>query len=116
MTGDMNIPPLPQAPATTRMPAVTGELLKLLTPVEGLIGAGQTAKAEVLSLKQAEQAFQLLLKVTLESGRQTTVPATSTPPLPQGTSLAVTQPSASNLALPVQIGRASRTERVGQVV
>src|SRR3546814_5635733 len=91
-------------------------LLKLLTPVEGLIGAGQTAKAEVLSLKQAEQAFQLLLKVTLESGRQTTVQATSTQPLPQGTSLAVTQPSASNLAITVQIGRASRTERVGQVV
>ncbi|WP_417694215.1 flagellar hook-length control protein FliK [Pseudomonas sp.] len=107
MTGDMNIPPLPQASATTRMPAVTGELLKLLTPVEGLIGAGQTAKAEVLSLKQAEQTFQLLLKVTLESGRQTTVQATSTQPLPQGTSLAVTQPSASNLAITVQQAIAS---------
>lgn len=107
MTGDMNILPLPQATATTRMPAVSGELLKLLTPVEGLIGSGQTAQAEVLSLKQADQTFQLLLKVTLESGRQTTVQATSTQPLPQGTSLAVTQPSASNLAITVQQAVAS---------
>ncbi|WP_434580301.1 flagellar hook-length control protein FliK [Pseudomonas sp. Z5-35] len=107
MTGDMNIPPLPQPTATTRMPAVTGELLKLLAPAEGLIGPGQTAKAEVLSLKQADQAFQLLLKVTLESGRQATVQATSTQPLPQGTSLAVTQPSASNLAITVQQALAS---------
>src|SRR5690349_16471363 len=107
MTGDMNIPPLPQVTATTRMPAVTGELLKLLAPAEGLIGPGQTAQAEVLSLKQADQTFQLLLKVTLESGRQATVQATSTQPLPQGTSLAVTQPSASNLAITVQQALAS---------
>ena len=103
MTGEMNILPLPPtAPATPRAQAVNGELLKLLTPMEGLIAVGQTAKAEVLSLKQTDQVFQLLLKVTLDSGRQTTVQATSTQPLPQGTSLAITQPSASNLAITVQ--------------
>ncbi|MCG6574614.1 flagellar hook-length control protein FliK [Pseudomonas sp. AF32] len=107
MTGDMNILPLPQATATTRTPVVNGELLKLLTPVEGLIRAGQTAQAEVLSLKQADQTFQLLLKLTLDSGRQATVQATSTQPLPQGTSLAVTQPSANNLAIAVQQAVAS---------
>ncbi|SCX40324.1 hook-length control protein FliK [Pseudomonas sp. NFACC32-1] len=107
MTGDMNIQPLPQATATTRAPMVSGELLKLLTPAAGLIATGQTAQAEVLSLKQADQTFQLLLKVTLESGRQTTVQATSSQPLPQGTSLAVTQPSASNLAITVQQALAS---------
>lgn len=103
MTGEMNILPLPQpTPATSRPLVVSGDLLKLLTPMEGLITAGQSAKAEVLSLKQADQAFQLLLKVTLESGRQTTVQATSTQPLPQGTNLAITQPSAGNLAVTVQ--------------
>jgi hypothetical protein len=107
MTGDMNILPLPQPTATTRTPLVSGELLKLLAPAEGLIGTGQIAKAEVLSLKQSDQTFQLLLKVTLQSGRQTTVQATSTQPLPQGTSLAVTQPSASNLAITVQQAVAS---------
>jgi len=103
MTGEMNILPLPvTTPATSRPQVVSGDLLKLLTPMEGLITAGQSAKAEVLSLKQADQTFQLLLKVTLESGRQTTVQATSSQPLPQGTNLAITQPSASNLAITVQ--------------
>ncbi|KAA0969219.1 flagellar hook-length control protein FliK [Pseudomonas sp. ANT_H12B] len=108
MTGEMNILPLPQtASAPSRAQAVSGELLKLLTPMEGLITAGQTARGEVLSLKQADQTFQLLLKVTLDSGRQTTVQATSNQPLPQGTSLAITQPSAGNLAVTVQQAIAS---------
>ncbi|UIN52774.1 flagellar hook-length control protein FliK [Pseudomonas kribbensis] len=106
MTGEMNILPLPPATPATARPQV-GELLKLLTPVDGLIAAGQSAKAEVLSLKQADQTFQLLLKVTLDSGRQTTVQATSNLPLPQGTSLAITQPSAGNLAITVQQAIAS---------
>ncbi|MGV8886497.1 MAG: flagellar hook-length control protein FliK [Pseudomonas sp.] len=108
MTGEMNILPLPQTtPATSRPQVVSGDLLKLLTPMEGLITAGQTARGEVLSLKQADQTFQLLLKVTLDSGRQTTVQATSTQPLPQGTSLAITQPSPGNLAVTVQQAIAS---------
>ncbi|WP_447890146.1 flagellar hook-length control protein FliK [Pseudomonas hormoni] len=108
MTGEMNILPLPPTtPVTSRPQVVSGDLLKLLTPMEGLISAGQSAKAEVLSLKQADQTFQLLLKVTLESGRQTTVQATSSQPLPQGTNLAITQPSASNLAITVQQAIAS---------
>ena len=108
MTGEMNILPLPQTtPATSRPQVVSGDLLTLLKPMEGLITAGQSARAEVLSLKQADQTFQLLLKVTLDSGRQTTVQATSSQPLPQGTSLAITQPSAGNLAVTVQQAIAS---------
>jgi len=108
MTGEMNILPLPQAlPATSRPQVLSGELLKLLTPVEGLISVGQTAQAEVLSLKQADQTFQMLLKVTLDSGRQTTVQTTSNQPLALGTTLVVTQPSAGNLAVTVQQAIAS---------
>lgn len=108
MTGEMNILPLPQTlPAPSRPQVVSGELLKLLTPVEGLISVGQTAQAEVLSLKQADQTFQMLLKVTLDSGRQTTVQTTSNQPLTQGTTLFVTQPSAGNLAVTVQQAIAS---------
>ncbi|MDT9646864.1 flagellar hook-length control protein FliK, partial [Pseudomonas sp. JV245A] len=91
----------------SRPQAISGELLKLVPPLEGLIAAGQSAKAEVLSLKQTDQTFQLLLKVTLDNGRQTTLQATSNQPLPQGTSLAVTQPSAGNLAITVQQAIAS---------
>jgi len=106
MTGEMNILPLPPTVPASARPQM-GELLKLLTPVEGLISAGQSAKAEVLSLKQADQTFELLLKVTLDSGRQTTVQASSNLPLPQGTNLAITQPSAGNLAITVQQAIAS---------
>ncbi|MHC8315471.1 flagellar hook-length control protein FliK [Pseudomonas sp. LB3P31] len=107
MTGEMNILPISQnAPASSR-PQTSGELLKLLTPMEGLISAGQSANAEVLSLKQADQAFQLLLKITLENGRQTTLQALSSQPLPQGSSLAITQPSAGNLAITLQQALAS---------
>lgn len=56
----------------------------------------------MLSLKQTDQTFQLLLKLTTDNGRQTTVQATSNQPLPQGAQLTVTQPSAGNLAITVQ--------------
>ena len=108
MTGEMNILTLPQIlPATSRPQVLSGELLKLLTPMDGLISVGQTAQAEVLSLKQADQTFQMLLKVTLDSGRQTTVQTTSNQPLALGTTLVVTQPSAGNLAVTVQQAIAS---------
>lgn len=103
MTGEMNILPLPQATAATTRPLViSGDLLKLLTPIEGLISPGQTAQGEVLSLKQTDQTFELLLKLTFDDGRQTTLQTTSIQPLPQGTSLLLTQPSAGSLAITVQ--------------
>ena len=103
MKGDMNIPPvLPATPNNPRAGVVGGELLTLLRPLEGLISHGQSAKAEVLSLKQNDLAFQLLLKLTLANGREANVQANSRFPLPLGTQLAVTQPSASNLAISVQ--------------
>ena len=74
MTGEINLPTLPPAPAAGPGPApAAGELLKLLEPQIGLIDPGKTANAEVIALKQGGEAFQLLLKLTLEGGRQTLV-------------------------------------------
>ena len=115
MSAEINLPPLPPAAPATPRPQASGELLKLLTPVDGLIGAGQSAKAEVLSLKQDQQMFQLLLKITLAGGRQTTVSATSSLPLALGASLAITQPSAGSLAISPQsslIGNAAALSRI----
>ena len=84
-------------------------MLKLQTPIDGLIAPGQSAKAEVLSLRQEQQVFQLLLKITLAGGRETTVSATSNLPLALGASLAITQPSAGNLAITLQQALASNT-------
>ncbi|MPQ65878.1 MULTISPECIES: flagellar hook-length control protein FliK [unclassified Pseudomonas] len=103
MTGEINILPLPQLiPANSRPMQLASELLQLTPPLEGLIAPGQSAEAEVLSLKQTDQTFQMLLKVTTDSGRQTTVQVNSNLPLPQGTSVAVTQPTPGNLAITVQ--------------
>jgi len=103
MTGDINLPPLPPAPAAGPRPAPpVGELLKLLEPQAGLIEPGKTVNAEVLALKQGGDAFQLLLKLTLEGGRQTLVQASSSQPLPLGTNVEVSQTPAGNLAISLQ--------------
>lgn len=103
MTGEINLPTLPPAPAAGPGPApVAGELLKLLEPQIGLIDPGKTANAEVIALKQGGEAFQLLLKLTLEGGRQTLVQASSPQPLPLGSNVAVSQTPTGNLTLSLQ--------------
>lgn len=103
MSGDINLPTLPPAPATGPRPApAVGELLKLLEPQTGLIDAGKTVNAEVLALKQGGEAFQLLLKLTLEGGRQTLVQAASSQPLPLGSNVAVSQTASGDLAISLQ--------------
>jgi hypothetical protein len=107
MTGEINLPTLPPAPTAGPAPApapapATGELLKLLEPQIGLIDPGKTANAEVIALKQGGEAFQLLLKLTLDGGRQTLVQASSPQPLPLGSNVAVSQTPAGNLTLSLQ--------------
>lgn len=103
MTGEINLPTLPPAPTAGPAPApASGELLKLLEPQIGLIDPGKTANAEVIALKQGGEAFQLLLKLTLDGGRQTLVQASSAQPLPLGSNVAVSQTPAGNLTLSLQ--------------
>ncbi|AVE07939.1 flagellar hook-length control protein FliK [Pseudomonas palleroniana] len=103
MTGEINLPPLPPTPAPGPAPLpATGELLKLLEPQAGLIDPGKTANAEVLALKQGGDSFQLLLKLTLDGGRQTLVQASSAQPLPLGSNVAVSQTPTGNLTLSLQ--------------
>lgn len=97
--------PLPPTPPSSRPNAVAADqAVKLLQPLQGLLLSGETAKAEVIALKEVAQSFQLLLKLTLENGRQTTLEASSTRPIAQGTSLAVTALSETRLALAVLAG------------
>ena len=103
MTGEINLPTLPPTPAAGQSPApAPGALLKLLEPQTGLIDPGKTVNAEVLALKQGGEAFQLLLKLTLEGGRQTLVQASSAQPLPLGSNVAVSQTPAGNLTISLQ--------------
>jgi hypothetical protein len=97
---------LPPVSSSSR-PAVAAasELaVKLLQPLDGLMSSGESAKAEVVGLKEVAQNFQLLLRLTLESGRQATLAATSTRPLLEGTTLAVTALSDTRLAISLLAG------------
>lgn len=78
--------------------------LKLLQPLQGLLTEGQQAQAEVLSLRQQQQSFQVLLKLTLEGGRQTTLEASSNQPLPEGTRLTLTALGQQRVGVALQAG------------
>lgn len=98
--------PLPATVPLARpaQPAAADLAVKLLQPLEGLLAAGESAKAEVVTLKEAAQSFQLLLKLTLDSGRQATLEASSTRPLAQGTALTVTALTDNRLLLALGSG------------
>jgi hypothetical protein len=103
MTGDIpNLSPVAAASALLRAGVPPTEVLKLMEPREGLLTAGQVANAQVLSLKQLDQDFQLLLKLTLDNGRQTTLPVSSSLPLTPGTQVNVAQGSANTLTINMQ--------------
>lgn len=103
MTGDIpNLAPVAAASALLRAGAPAGEVLKLMEPRDGLLNSGQVANAEVVSLKQLGQDFQLLLKLTMDNGRQTTLPVSSTLPLTPGTNVNVAQDSANTLTIGMQ--------------
>ncbi|TDV67954.1 flagellar hook-length control protein FliK [Pseudomonas sp. LP_7_YM] len=102
MTGDIpNLSPVAAATALLRAGVSAGEVLKLMEPREGLLNSGQVANAEVVSLKQLGEDFQLLLKLTMDNGRQTTLPVSSSLPLTPGTSVNVAQGSADTLTISV---------------
>jgi hypothetical protein len=98
--------PLPATSPAARpaTPSAADLAVKLLQPLEGMLAAGETAKAEVLAAKEVAQSFQLLLKLTLNGGKQTTLEASSPRPLAQGSTLTVTALSETRLAVALQGG------------
>lgn len=103
MTGDIpNLSPVAAATALLRAGVPPGEVLKLMEPRDGLLNSGQVANAEVVSLKQLGQDFQLLLRLTMNNGQQTTLPVSSTLPLTPGTNVNVAQGSADTLTISMQ--------------
>lgn len=105
MKSDITIPPvLPANPASVRPGVAGAQEFKLLSPLNGLISPGQTAQAQVLSLKQGDASFQLLLNLTLEGGRQTNVQVSSLQPFALGTLLTVSPSSTGSLAINLQQG------------
>ncbi|MEG0860303.1 MAG: flagellar hook-length control protein FliK [Pseudomonas sp.] len=115
MTGEINNLGA-QIPANAQQrSAMTGELLRLLQPQQALLAPGETAKAEVLALRQVGQDFQLLLKLTRDNGKQINVQASSNQPLAQGSQLAVSQSSSSNLTITLQQAIANSTASLTRI-
>ena len=103
MTGDISsLAPLAPTAVLVKAGITPNEILKLIQPVDGLLAAGESVKAEVVNLKPVDQAFQVLMRLTLDGGRQALVEAISQQPLPAGANLIVTQPTPSSLAITVQ--------------
>ncbi|MES2819712.1 MAG: flagellar hook-length control protein FliK [Pseudomonadota bacterium] len=97
--------PLPPIAPTPRASVPPADLaLKLLQPLQGLLATGQSASAEVMTVKEAGQSFQLMLRLTLDNGRQATLQATSTRPLAQGAAVVVTALAETRLAVMLQAG------------
>ncbi|WP_166364156.1 flagellar hook-length control protein FliK [Pseudomonas akapageensis] len=116
MAGEINsLAPVTATPGASLPAMADGEIVKLLQSIDGLLQAGQTAKAEVLALKQTPQDFEMLLKLTLPGGRETNVQVSSSQPLLQGTTLVVTQPTPSNLAITVQQARSANVAALTEI-
>jgi hypothetical protein len=103
MTADItSLQPTTAAAALGRAGLSAAQVLQLLQPLENLIKPGETVDAEVITLKQLQQNFQLLIKLALSNGVQTSVSVTSPLPLTPGTTLSVSQASPNTLTLSLQ--------------
>lgn len=95
--------------------AMTGELLNLTQAQPGLLKPGETAQAEVLTLKQSGSEFQLVLRLLLANGTQAQVQANASQPLAPGSQVTVSQPQGDRLALMVQQANASAVSTLTQL-
>ncbi|WP_410480841.1 flagellar hook-length control protein FliK [Pseudomonas plecoglossicida] len=87
---------------------MTGELLRLAQPQPGLMAPGETAQAEVISLRQVGQDFQLVLRLMQANGAQTQLQASASQPLPQGSQVTVSQTESNRLAIMLQQASSSQ--------
>jgi hypothetical protein len=103
MTGDItSLQPMTGASAPNRAGLSPVQVLKLTQPVDNLVPPGETVEAEVVSLKQLQQNFQLLIKLALSNGGQTSINVTTPLPLTPGTTVLVSQASPNTLAMSMQ--------------
>ena len=95
--------PIP-APSTQARPvaAPVDLALRLLQPLQGLLSAGESAQAEIINIREQAQQFQVLLRVTLDNGRQANLQASSPKPLETGSRLLVTALSDARLLAVLQ--------------
>lgn len=82
--------PRPAAPSSSNV-------LELLQALPAQLKAGDSTQAQVLALREAQQAFQVLLRLSLPNGQTRTLEAQTTQPIAVGNTLTVTALSAQQL-------------------
>jgi len=103
MTGDItSLQPVATSAALAKVGFSPAQVLTLLQAVDNLVPPGETVDAEVVSLKQLQQNFQLLVKLALSNGGQTSINVTSPLPLTPGTTVQVSQASPNTLTMSLQ--------------
>lgn len=90
--------PLPPTPPSRSTPSSAELTLKLAQSLGDLLPPGEKAQAEVVSIRDTQASFQLLLRLTLASGQQALVSAESSQALPQGSTLQLSALSQTSLA------------------
>ncbi|MBA1187877.1 flagellar hook-length control protein FliK [Pseudomonas entomophila] len=90
----MSAPPVRTAPS--------GEVLRLMPPQTSPLASGEDAQAEVVSVRQNGQDFQMLLRLTQANGAQNQVQVSARQPLPEGSQLRVSQPPSGSPGLMVR--------------
>ncbi len=94
----------PVTPTPRPNTSVTDAAVKLLQPLGNLLAVGDSATAEVVSVKDLAQNFQqVLLRLTVNGGQQATLQATTSQPLLQGSTVAVTAVSDTRLSVLMQV-------------
>ncbi len=103
MTGDItSLQPVATSAALAKVGFSPAQVLTMLQAVDNLLQPGETVDAEVVSLKQLQQNFQLLVKLALSNGGQTSINVTSPLPLTPGTTVQVSQASPNTLTMSLQ--------------
>ncbi|HYQ53610.1 MAG TPA: flagellar hook-length control protein FliK [Pseudomonas sp.] len=95
--------------------ALTGDLLNLTQAQPGLLKPGETAQAEVLTLRQSGSEFQLVLRLMLANGNQAQLQANASQLFPQGSQFTVSQPESNRLAVMAQQANASNVTTLTQL-
>jgi hypothetical protein len=104
MTEIKSTQPIPASGPSRPAVSSTEMALKLLQPMQGLLAAGESAEAEVISIKEALQSFQLTLRLTLNTGRQAIVETSSPKAAVPGAAMLVTALSDTRLIAALQPG------------
>ncbi len=100
--------PMPVANAQRAGGAAADLALKLLQPMQGLLLAGESAEAEVVSVREQAQSFQVVLRLTLADGRQALLQASASRPVALGTAYGITACPTAASAAPSRRPAASR--------